>query len=92
MEVILAAAREPGTKWPRDLASATKTLARKYPRSVLAEIDRMGHDEDFHPSAASAPTASPPGSHEKVEVLSARMLAGEELWHPEDYHRTEEPD
>ncbi len=30
------------------------------------------------------PTDAPPGSMGKVEVLAARLLSGEHLWHPED--------
>jgi hypothetical protein len=32
----------------------------------------------------AAPTAAPPGSAAKVEVLAARAAAGEHLWHPDD--------
>ena len=30
------------------------------------------------------PTAAPPGSREKLEVIRLRVERGEELWHPKD--------
>jgi hypothetical protein len=33
---------------------------------------------------AEEPTTARPGSVAKVEVLAARALAGEMLWHPDD--------
>ena len=33
---------------------------------------------------SSGPTAHEPGTPSKVEVLKARLEAGEPLWHPED--------
>lgn len=53
-------------------------------RNVFHEIELLGHDEDYQPQPCKVPTGHPPGSKEKVEVLCARVIAGEELWHPED--------
>lgn len=42
-------------------------------------------DEDWHPTKkAKKPTKHLPGTPGKIDVLAARMLAGEELWHPDD--------
>jgi hypothetical protein len=40
-------------------------------------------DEDYEPEKMPEPTGVPPGPS-KVEVLRARVDAGEELWHPND--------
>lgn len=53
-------------------------------RNVFHEIELLGHDEDYQPKPCQHPTGHPPGSPEKVEVLCARVLAGEELWHEDD--------
>jgi len=34
--------------------------------------------------APAKPTTAQPGSKEKIEILSKRVLAGEALWHPKD--------
>jgi hypothetical protein len=55
-------------------------------RNVFEAILKYGHDEDFAPSAEEdfTPTEAPAGSKEKLEILAARVLRGEPLWHPED--------
>ena len=41
-------------------------------------------DLDWMPTLTPEPTEHPPGSEGKIEVLAQRVLAGEDLWHPED--------
>jgi hypothetical protein len=55
-------------------------------RNVFEAILKYGHDEDFAPAESNEfrPTEAPAGSKEKLEILAARIAAGEPLWHPED--------
>jgi hypothetical protein len=55
-------------------------------RNVFEAILKYGHDEDFAPVEDNgfSPTEAPAGSKEKLDVLAARVLRGEPLWHPED--------
>jgi hypothetical protein len=53
-------------------------------RNIFTELVEKQHDEDFCPVVASAPTAAPPGSFAKLEVMAARVEAGQSLWHDED--------
>lgn len=55
-------------------------------RNVFEAILKYGHDEDFAPSddVEFNATDAPAGSKEKLEVLAARVQAGNSLWHPED--------
>ena len=41
-------------------------------------------DDGFEPTRIPKPTEASPGTWSKVEVLAARLAAGEELWHPDD--------
>ena len=41
-------------------------------------------DDGFEPTRVPEPTDASPGTWSKVEVLEARLAAGEELWHPDD--------
>ena len=41
-------------------------------------------DDGFEPTRMPEPTDAAPGTWSKVEILAARLQAGEELWHPED--------
>jgi hypothetical protein len=52
--------------------------------SVYGALMRFGHDEDFEPSRMPEPTDSPPGSLEKLLLLTKRVIRGEVLHHPED--------
>jgi hypothetical protein len=49
------------------------------------EAAAVGRD-NFRPRmpALAAPCDAPPGSRAKIDVLAARVDAGEELWHPRD--------
>jgi hypothetical protein len=55
-------------------------------RNVFEAIVKYGHDEDFAPveDDGFSATEAPAGSKEKLDVLAARVLRGEPLWHPED--------
>ena len=55
-------------------------------RNVFEAILKYGHDEDFLPAAPRGfeATEAPAGSREKLDVLAARVMRGEPLWHPED--------
>jgi hypothetical protein len=81
---LVAAAVEVGAPVVHDRTAAAKYLAEQYPDSLLAEIVRVGHDYDFTPRPPLMPTTARPGSAEKFTVLAARLLAGEDLWHPDD--------
>lgn len=52
----------------------------RYARRGLGNFNRT-------PPPAPEPTAAPPGTAEKVEVLRLRAEAGVSLWHPGDYAR-----
>ena len=52
--------------------------------SVYGALMRVGHDEDFEPSRMLEPTDAPPGSLEKLLLLTQRVIRGEVLHHPED--------
>jgi len=62
-------------------------LAARHPRSLLAHLVRVGEDTGFRPAVPAAPTQTEPGSPDKVEVLAARLLDGEDLWHRDDFVR-----
>jgi hypothetical protein len=51
--------------------------------NIFRHIRFHGSDDGFEPSAP-APTAARPGTRMKYVVLQARVLLGQELWHPED--------
>jgi hypothetical protein len=55
-------------------------------RNVFEAILECGHDEDFAPveGGGFSATDAPAGSRAKLDVLAARVLQGEPLWHPED--------
>jgi len=55
-------------------------------RNVFEAILECGHDEDFTPVTTSdfVSTDAPAGSRQKIEVLAARVLRGEPLWHDDD--------
>ena len=50
----------------------------------LFEADKSGGSFGFVPRPAKLATAASPGSHEKLEILRARVERGESLWHPSD--------
>ena len=52
--------------------------------NLFDTIKYYGHDIDFEPHSAPEPTAAHPGSEEKIRVLRARLMAGEELRHEGD--------
>ena len=54
------------------------------PSSLFHAIEVWGHDIDYEPLRIPAPTEARPGSEEKVKVLQERLLAGEDLYHPDD--------
>lgn len=55
-------------------------------RNVFEAILKYGHDEDFAPARSNhfEKTEAPAGSREKLDILAARVMRGEPLWHPED--------
>ena len=54
--------------------------------NVFEAILESGHDEDFAPVTTDdfLATDAPAGSQAKIEVLAARVLRGEPLWHDQD--------
>lgn len=53
--------------------------------TVLAPKDPRDPDASFIPKPTKQPTSNPPGSLGKIQVLTERLEAGEELWHPDDF-------
>ena len=56
-------------------------------KNVFEEIKNKSHDEDWVGLPAKVATAAKPGTAEKIEVMVARLEAGEELHHPNDERR-----
>ena len=56
-------------------------------KNVFEEIKNKSHDEDWVGLPARVATAAKPGTAEKIEVMTARLEAGEELHHPNDERR-----
>jgi hypothetical protein len=52
--------------------------------NLLEHLRRYGDDWDFVPPHQPAPTQAEPGSREKIAVMAARVLAGEEIHHERD--------
>lgn len=48
------------------------------------------NDKHFVPRPCKVPTQALAGSKEKIEILKARLEAGEELFHPNDNPRIAE--
>jgi hypothetical protein len=55
-------------------------------KNVFEAILECGHDEDFTPAETDAFTATdaPAGSRAKIDILAARVLSGQPLWHTSD--------
>lgn len=66
------AALKPGPKGRRN-AYAGDLGSVNHPGTLAAER-----------KPAAAPTSAMPGSAEKIQVLTERCVAGQELWHPGD--------
>ena len=56
-------------------------------KNIFEEVKNKSHDEDWVGLPAKVATAAKPGTAEKVEVMVARLEAGEELHHPNDERR-----
>lgn len=56
------------------------------PASILEALLCLGSDARFEPKPASQPTRARPGSNEKISVLAGRLMAGEGLFHEDDFH------
>lgn len=52
--------------------------------NLFETIDRYQHDMDFEPHSEAMPTATAPGSLEKIQVMQGRLARGEELHHAGD--------
>ena len=52
--------------------------------NLFADIFNKGSDDFFEPKRKPFPTHYPPGSQEKMVVMSMRLMAGEELHHEND--------
>ncbi len=65
-------------------SNLAKLGIRREDDSVYGALMRVGHDEDFEPSRLPEPTDAPPGSLEKLLLLTKRVIRGEVLHHPED--------
>ena len=52
--------------------------------NLFETIDRYQHDMDFEPHSDAMPTATAPGSLEKIQVMQGRLARGEELHHAGD--------
>jgi len=53
-------------------------------KNVFEEITNKGYDDDWVSLPAKVATAAKPGTAEKIEVMVARLDAGEDLHHPND--------
>jgi hypothetical protein len=53
-------------------------------KTVFDYVTEHSTDEDYRPREVSRATSCMPGSPEKIDVLSARVQRGEELWHRKD--------
>jgi hypothetical protein len=53
-------------------------------KNVFEEIKNKSHDEDWIGLPPKMATAAKPGTAEKIEVMTARLQAGEDLHHPND--------
>jgi len=56
-------------------------------KNVFDEILNKGYDDDWVSLPAKVATAAKPGTAEKIEVMVARLEAGEDLHHPNDERR-----
>ena len=56
-------------------------------KNIFEEVKNKSHDEDWVGLPAKVATAAKPGTAEKIEVMVARLEAGEELHHPNDERR-----
>lgn len=52
--------------------------------NLFETIEFYCHDLDFAPHTECQPTAAPPGSLEKIQVMCARLANGQELHHVSD--------
>ncbi len=58
---------------------------KKEDKSLFGELLRKSYDDDFEPSRLpKMATAYPPGSVGKLVTMAMRLVAGEELYHPND--------
>jgi hypothetical protein len=48
-------------------------------------------EDDYQPRPCTEPTSAAIGSRERVEIYRARMLSGEDLYHPQDSRQMAEP-
>lgn len=56
--------------------------------SFFDHMRTFGDDREYRPRGIATPTDALPGTPEKLEVLKARLNAGQELHHPRDPRRT----
>ena len=56
-------------------------------KNIFEEVKNKSHDEDWVGLPARVATAAKPGTAEKIEVMVARLEAGEELHHANDERR-----
>ena len=56
-------------------------------KNIFEDVKNKSHDEDWVGLPARVATAAKPGTAEKIEVMVARLEAGEELHHPNDERR-----
>ena len=52
--------------------------------NLLQYLRRHGSDHKFEPAPPSCPTKAMPGSRDKVAIMAARLLAGEDIHHEQD--------
>lgn len=59
-------------------------MTDKKHRSIVDHIRQTGDCSGFAPKPASEPCSYRPGSEDKIQLLMARVEAGEELFHDDD--------
>ena len=52
--------------------------------NLFETIEFYCHDLDFSPHTECQPTAAPPGSLEKIQVMCERLAKGQDMHHPND--------
>ncbi len=72
----------------RRLGTRPRKMAARVIRSILDVPAEVAEAISWTPTRICKPTASPPGSWEKIQAMRLRVERGETLWHAEDADRT----
>jgi hypothetical protein len=89
LEAARAAGMTPNQAKCRAYFLRTKGYQLKAMPSGKRLFVRLPLDDDAPRDPCEKPTGYAPGSEGKIEVLAARAMAGEELWHPDDIEESD---